>query len=266
MSRTEASVLRALFTWADQESGECWPAIGTVAAHTKLSERAVGKALDALAGRGILTYLHKSRGGAKQTHRLRINLGTLAALAEHAREGANSERGASNPEPRAGTPNRAHENSERRSEEPSIHNPPEEPTMNSGGAEVRSAGDGWMGKQAAVETSPAMPVPSEAADNVRETLRHHGVKGPNIDRLASAPGITSGSVIAEAARLKSDPIIRSLPAALVKALATRFDVVLGQVVAPDQRAWLSGMEALKRTKQMSEPTQSLGSIIGRAGR
>lgn len=68
-----------LLVWANTETGVCWPSVAKIALFSGYEERSVRRVLARLAGKEVLMYLKKSRGGPRATHRMQLSLAGLEA-------------------------------------------------------------------------------------------------------------------------------------------------------------------------------------------
>lgn len=84
--------------------------------------------------------------------------------------------------------------------------------------------------------------------DVRTVLERCGVRGPNLDALAGAPGLTVAEVAGEWASLSSDRRVRSPAAVLVNRLAGKHGVTLGRssAVPPEWKNSVAGIEKLRQ--------------------
>lgn len=81
-SRINASdrhMLLTMLQWADTETLELRPAVETIAAAMGAHPQTVRRRLKRLEDQGVLVFVHRSKGGRCDTHRIRINLSALTA-------------------------------------------------------------------------------------------------------------------------------------------------------------------------------------------
>ncbi|MBX3322012.1 MAG: hypothetical protein KF757_03365 [Phycisphaeraceae bacterium] len=85
--------------------------------------------------------------------------------------------------------------------------------------------------------------------DVRRLLEQAGVRGPNLDILANAAGITARVVEEETRSLRSDRNVRNLPAVLVKRLAARAGIKLAgrPPLSKQDQASIARLEQLRRS-------------------
>lgn len=222
ITRSEAALCNAYLPFIDVHTGEAYPSMSTLACYSKMDERTVKAAWRSLRGKGVLTVVSESKGGNRHgrgiSHRIRLELDALEALAVE-------ERGEQPPQTAGGTtpgalqrnphswsnttpPRDAPTTPANRGEEPSIHTPPEEPPMRTTqpeGMAVQPLG-GWMDGR------------------VRDALEAAGIRGPNLEALANAPGLTLAEVRREWDSIARAKGVRSPAAVLFKRLAKRHGV------------------------------------------
>ena len=106
---------------------------------------------------------------------------------------------------------------------------------------------------------PGSPEPGAAAEpieSVRDALRAAGVRGPNLARLASAPGITAATVRDEHQSIKGARGVRNPTAVLVRRLSERFEVGSMRRDGPigaDTSAILARVEQQQRNRGIETP-------------
>ena len=227
LSHTQLLVARAMLDYARRDHLEVWPGVNRLAEDTGLCERTVRKSIRALENTGAIQRVSLGRGGIGSdgrgiTNRWRL---TFAEAAE--------EPGTEN----ARTRNLVPLNPARRAPKASIHESTKKPEPSMGC------------------TSPSALMagcPNRADLTVREALRQHGVRGPNLERLAASE-LTTQTVLRTVHELRSDPLVRSLPAVLVKRLAgeARLDLKRARPLAPDVADALEQIEKRRRSYRSS---------------
>lgn len=75
LNAADRLVLCVLCQWANSSTGECFPAVGTVAGHSKLSERTVRTSIARLAEVGAITVQRRTDGTGKSTSSLYTIMG-----------------------------------------------------------------------------------------------------------------------------------------------------------------------------------------------
>lgn len=75
LNAADRLVLCVLCQWANSSTGECFPSVGTVAGHSKLSERTVRTSIARLAEVGAITVQRRTDGNGKPTSSLYTIMG-----------------------------------------------------------------------------------------------------------------------------------------------------------------------------------------------
>lgn len=70
----EWSVATVLARYADDDTGECWPSVRTIASSSKMGERTVREAIGELERLGIIELVRRSQGRSSHRFRLRLDL------------------------------------------------------------------------------------------------------------------------------------------------------------------------------------------------
>jgi DNA-binding transcriptional ArsR family regulator len=245
-------VLRAMVEWWSPASGELWPSVASIADGARLHPGTVRKAVKLLKAAGVLEVVEQSRGRHPNVYRIHLDrlnpraargsggdiISRLARGADrHNSSAAHDER------ERATPPTLAQRviNPRAARDEPSIHQPENEPREKTG-AEAIASGDGWMEKRTAATGSEDDP------KALRDALVAEGIRGPNLDALATCGKLTEADVRREAAGVRLDPKVRSAPAVLAQRLANLAGVELkrGPELDARQRDAIGRIEHLRR--------------------
>lgn len=221
-SASEKALLRAMLQWWNPQTGELWPSVGTLADSTGFSQRGVQKILRRLQEMGVVAVVQASRGGRGargqgltnryllKLHQLPMRSGAPASAAPLLDARAQRTE-AVNPEPRALQPRTVVRiNPERRSDEPTIGKTPIEPSMQPRRELQLPAGGCLDGSER----------------SLRATLVRCGVRGANLETLATSTGLTSQAVEAELRDIQRDGSARNPAAVLVARLSQRTGTTL----------------------------------------
>lgn len=197
--------------------GEVWPGMETLAALAGCTPNAARCIVKRLEARGVIGVT-RSRGGPRRTHRYRLELARLRranpTLALGLAGGDNPNAGGVEP-PTTGarTPSVECANPTPALGEPSMH-PPREPTKGTGHA---------------LEQLPeASAIGSMDAMDLRTALHRCGIRGPNLEALASAPNLTPAGVLAELRSIVNAGGVRNPAAVLAKRLAQQGGLTLAK--------------------------------------
>lgn len=252
-------MLYALADNIDFQTWKFWPSKKTIASAAGYSSvRTVDDAITQLVGLGILTAEHASRGGVRPngqglTSVYQAQIEVLESL-------SSAHLNASNPAIRDTEPRKPRHQTPHglRGNRPSIHNKPEE-QLNHAESErqmqIAARRAGWMDGK-------------DAADlDVRGILAQIGVRGPNLDVIATAPGITVAEIREEVKLIRKDPRVRNVAAVLVKRVNKRHDLGLpGRVSASaaDLKANDQLMRLRARQRALSKPADPVAQQIHEA--
>jgi hypothetical protein len=224
-----------MLQWWNPNSGELWPSIATLANSTGFTERGVQKILRRLEACGVVnTTIHsrggRTRGGMGATNRFVLSLDRLPR-----REPVHDQ---PNPEPCSSEPRTAFlMNPEQHSPEPSIRNtPPEPPIAAAKLNEIFSSQGGMDGQTSAHST-------------VRASLFACGVRGQNLDILATSDGLTTELVAREYRDIRRDVRTRNIAAVLVARLAKHCGITLA-CAPPLKRSTLSVIEKIEQLRRL----------------
>lgn len=233
------ALLRVMLEWVDLDTGVLWPSVPLMAERSGQDEETVRRTIrKRLIPSGILTVERTgggvSRGGIGLSTVYRIAFDHLPEAGVPRNPGALRGFGHSEPrQPVPTTPAQTHSIPCKAQGEPSIHQPSRQPP-----------------------TIPAEKTPKGAwmdGKSVRDALREAGVRGPNLEALTTAPGISIADVSAEWASIQASRTPSYNPAGL---LATRLASRCGvKLVKPPSLAaeTMASVGRLQSLRNMRRP-------------
>jgi len=256
----DKAILYTAATYANAD-GVGWPSVETVAHGAGLSPGGARRALARLHRAGVLVVIERATGGRGRSAVRRLDTGRLRALAD---EPAKAHPARTEGAPSARKPSRCAHKPPRCAPR-TDHDHPHERTRRTdhppGGPESRAARDGCDGGP---ESSPSGTADG-GPEAVREALASAGVRGPNLDRLAAAPGLTAAMIREEITSIRRDQRIRKPAAVLVGRLSERVGVALpGKRGGPAQPV---SAETAALVAQVEQARHNAGvEPVGRIGR